>query len=138
MAKTKFVWINDTAVGYCTSAKVSPETNTTETKTFDGVITDGTSEVSWTVEFDKVRYGGISDYVAIEKLLHKMFTTPMPIKIMELAQTKEGEIRVTQIIYNCIVDNKEYSIDAEDRTVESLSFKGSKMREWVNSEEIPF
>ena len=138
MAKQKYVWINDTPVGYCTSAKVSPETNTQETKTFDGVLTDGTSEVSWTVEFEKIRYGGISDYVTIEKMVHKMFTTPMPVKVMERVQTKEGELRVTQVIFNCIVDNKEYEIDPEERTVESLSFKGSKMREWVNGEEIPF
>ena len=138
MAKTKYVYINNVAVGYCTSAKVSPETNTTETKTFDGVITDGTAEVSWTVEFEKIRYGGISSYINIEKLLHKMFTTPYPVKIVENVQTKEGELKIEQIIYNCIIDNKEYSIDAEDRTVESVSFKGSKMQEWVNGKEIPF
>lgn len=138
MAKTKFIWINDVPIGYATSAKVSPETNTQDTKTFDGVITDGTAEVSWTVEFDKVRYGGISNYVAIEKLLHKSFSTPMTIQVMEEVQTKEGALKVEQFIYNCILDNKEYSLDPEERTVESLSFKGSKMKELINGEEIPF
>ena len=138
MAKTKYVWVNDVAIGYATSAKVSPETNTTETKTFDGVITDGTPDVSWTVEFEKIRYGGISNYVALEKLLHKSFSTPVTVRIYESVQTKEGKLNISQFIYNCILENKEYTIDPEERTVESLSFKGSKMKELVNGEEIPF
>lgn len=138
MVKTKFVTINYKNIGYCTSAKVSPETKTQETPTFDGVLTEGTSEVSWTVEFEKIRYGGISSYIEIEKLLHKSFSTPMPIQITENVRTKEGQLQVSTIIYNCILDNKEYSLDPEEMTVESLSFKGSKMKELINGEEIPF
>ena len=138
MAKQKFVYINNVGIGYCTSAKVSPETKTQETPTFDGVITDGTADVPWTVEFEKVRYGGVSNYITVEKLLHKSFSNPVTIQITELVQTKEGQLKVSQIIYNCILDGKEYSIDPEERTVESLTFKGSKMKEWVNDEEIPF
>ena len=138
MAYDKEIYFNDTFVGYGNKADVKPETSNSEVKTFTGVITDGSSEIPWEVSIDKIRYGKIKDYVKIEKILHKMFTVPGTITIIERTKTVDGILTVKQIIYNCIVSDKSYSLDPEARTVESLTFKGSKMKEWVNGEEIPF
>ena len=138
MAYDKEIYFNDLFVGYGNKAEVSPETSNSEVKTFTGVITDGNAEIAWNVNIDKIRYGKIKDYVKIEKLVHQMFTQPGSIKIIERTKTVDGVLEVKQQVYNCIVSDKKYTLDPESRTVESLAFKGSKMREWVNGEEIPF
>ena len=132
----KEIYIDNQRVGYSTSVEVSPETNTEETVTFDGVVKNGTKNVSWTVEIEKLRYGKISDYIAIEKLLHTMMDNPKPVKIIEKVKVPEGTMTVTQIIRDCVVDGNDYSIEADARTVESLSFKGSSATKAVNNTKI--
>ena len=132
----KEIYIDNQRVGYATSVEVSPETNTEETVTFDGVITDGTANVSWSVEIEKLRYGKVSDYIKVEQLLHSMMNNPKSVKIIEKVKVPEGVMTVEDIIYDCIVEGKDYSIEADARTVESLSFKGAKATKKVNKTVI--
>ena len=136
MVKEKKIYIRDIHVGYATTVNVSPETSTEQTPTFDGVITDGTDIIPWTVSIDKIRYGKISEYIELEKLLHGMFTKPENIKVVEESNTVDGSLRVTDIIYNCILETKDYEINTDSRTVENLSFKGTDLNKWVNGEQI--
>lgn len=138
MAKTVEIYLGTLRLGYANKADVKPSTQTSEVTTFDGVITDGEKNISWEISIDQVRYGKIKDYIAIQKKLHQMFTIPDSVKIVETSETVDGTIKVTDQVYNCLVDDKNYSIDPESRTVESLTFKGSKLKKWINGEEIPF
>ena len=138
MAKQVEIYLGTLKLGYANKAEVKPETQTSDVATFDGVITDGEKNISWTISIDQVRYGKVKDYITIQKKLHKMFTVPDSVKIVETSQTVDGTIKVTDQVYNCLVDDKNYSIDPESRTIESLSFKGGKLKKWINGEEIPF
>ena len=135
MAK-KFIYINDIRVGYATSAKVEPEIDTEETPTFDGPVVDGTEDPSHTVEIEKLRYGTIKEYIQLEQLLVNMYTKGYPIKIIEDVSMKDGDMRVTDIVYDCKLDGNDYELDPEERTAENLSFKGSNRKRWINGKEI--
>lgn len=130
--------IDDIHVGYATSAKVSPETSVEKTPTFDGVITDGTDNVSWKVDISKLRYGGIQDYIKLEKILNTMFKTPKTIRIKETAHFQEGDMEVDKYIYNCIIETKDVEYNPTSRTVDTLSFTGNKMRKLINGEEVAY
>ena len=138
MAKKVSIYLGTMLLGYGNKVDLSPSTKTSEVDTFDGVITDGEKDLSWKLAIDKVRYGKIKDYIAIEKKLHKMFTVPETIKIVEESETVDGTLKVVDQISNCFVDDKKYSIDPSSRTIENLSFKGNKLKKWINGEEIPF
>ena len=132
----KAIFINNVRVGYGTNAKVEPELDTEETPTFDGPVIDGTIEPSHTVEIEKLRYGTMDEYIAIEKLLVNMYTVGYPVKIVESVKMKDGVMKITDIVYDCKLDGNDYELDPEERTVDSLSFKGGKRRRWINGKEI--
>ena len=132
----KAIFINNVRVGYGTNAKVEPELDTDETPTFDGPVIDGTIEPSHTVEIEKLRYGTMDEYIAIENLLVNMYTVGYPVKIVESVKMKDGVMKITDIVYDCKLDGNDYELDPEERTVDSLSFKGGKRRRWINGKEI--
>ena len=132
----KVIYINDIRVGYATSAKVEPEIDTEETPTFDGPVVEGTEDPSHTVEIEKLRYGTIKEYIQLEQLLINMYTKGYPIKIIEDVTMKDGNMRVTDIVYDCKLDGNEYEVKPDERTVENLSFKGGKRKRWINGKEI--
>ena len=136
MAAAKTVYIGDLRIGYCTSAKISAETNTESTPTFDGPVTDGTDQVPHTVEIERLRYSKISDYKTLSKLLHEMLTTPKNITVKENVKMVDGTIKVTDTVYRCILDSDEYELDPEEQTVESLSFSGGLRSRWIGDEKI--
>ena len=45
-------------------------------------------------------------------------------------------MKITDIVYDCKLDGNDYELDPEERTVDSLSFKGGKRRRWINGKEI--
>lgn len=132
----KAIFINNVRVGYGTNAKVEPELDTEETPTFDGPVIDGTLEPSHTVSIEKLRYGTMDEYIAIENLLVNMYTVGYPVKIVERVKMKDGVMKITDIVYDCKLDGNDYELDPEKRTVDSLSFKGGKRRRWINGKEI--
>ena len=52
----KEVLIDGKKMFYGTSIKASPETSNTSTPTFDGVVMQGTDNIPWTIELEKMRY----------------------------------------------------------------------------------
>ena len=132
---TKWVYIGGTKIGYANKAEVSPDiTDAEETKTFDGNIVDVPENIAWTVSVDKVRYGKtILSYAELELLLLSMFKTKKTVRIVEETKLADGStLRVDNRVYNCVITDKKYTIDAESRTVENLSFKGSPCDTYIN------
>ena len=97
----------------------------TSTATFDGVLTDGTDKIPYSISVDRLRYGTQNQYMTLHQKLDAMLTTPETIKIVEIVRTSTEVFKVIDYVYNCLVDNNEYEIKADERTVENISFKGS-------------
>lgn len=135
----KEVIIGGKHVGYANKAEVSPDiTDAEETKTFDGSIIDTPESIAWKIDIDKIRYDKTSkSYAEMETLLLSMFKTPKTITIREDSKGADGkDITVETNVYDCLLSDKKYSIDAESRTAENLSFKGSPMEEKVNGKVV--
>ena len=129
------VYIGDLRVGHGTNVKVSPDQSSTveETKTFDEVITDGSNILSWKITMDRLRYDTAKEYQDFERLLYTMFDTPQNMKVVNRTRGRDGNIvKVSQVVYNCLVDGKDYESKPGERITENLSFKGGKMKEWIN------
>jgi len=135
----KQITIGGKKLGYANKADVSPDiTDAEETKTFDGSIIDTPESIAWKVDIDKIRYDTTSNsYATMETLLLSMFKTPQTITIHEDTKGADGkDIIVETNIYGCLLTDKKYSIDAESRTAENLSFKGSPMEQKVNGKVV--
>ena len=132
----KWVYIGGVKLGYANKADVSPDiTDADETKTFDGNIVDNPESISWTVEIDKLRYDkNVASYAEMEALLLSMFNKQKKtVRVIEDSTLADGTtLRVDDRVYNCVITNKKYSVDAESRTVENLSFKGSPCDRYIN------
>jgi len=135
----KKITIGATTLGYANKADVSFDiTDAEETKTFDGSIIDNPESIACKIDIDKIRYGKTSNsYAEVEKLLFSMFKTPQTVTVSEDTQAADGStILVESTVFSCLLTDKKYTIDAESRTVENVSFKGSPMEQKVNGEVV--
>lgn len=133
MSDTKEIYISSLRVGNGTGVEVKPSIQAETIDTFDGPVNNGNDKISWEVSIEKLRYGTVKEYTDLEKLLFTMLTQPEPIKLIENVTMKDGSAKVTEIIYNCIISDKNYKWDTKSKTVENLTFKGEKLKKWVNN-----
>lgn len=122
----KEVIIDGKKMMYGTSAKASPETNTTSTTTFDGVINEGTENVPWSLEFSKLRYEGLASHREMSETLDSMLTNPKMVTIRETVVNPEETYTVVDNYFDCLVDGNDYEIKPEDKTVENIKLKASR------------
>lgn len=139
MATTKKLWLGTLELTYANKAETEPEIETDVVKTFSGNITDGDENPSWKISIDQVRYAGsVKEFVNVRKKVYQMMKTPDTVTIQENSKIANKEtLRIDEIFYGCILDNKKVTFDVETRTIENLSFVATKKREWINDEEIP-
>jgi len=139
MARRVIYFIGSTYIGYGQKGELSPDISNDTLPTFDGPIPDIGVPPSWELTLDRIRYAGnVKDFIAVEQLVYSMLKTPQNVKIINKVPLANGETaKVTEILYNATLTDKKASFDAETRTVENLAFKGTKVRKWVNGEEIP-
>lgn len=123
---TKEVIIAGKKMMYGTSAKANPETNTSSTSTFDGVVNEGLDEIPWTIECSKLRYEGLASHRELSETLEKMISVPDMVTIRETVKTPDEEYTVVDNYFECLVDGNDYEIKPEDKTVENIKFKASK------------
>ena len=136
---TKWVNIDGKPLGYANKVEISPDiTDAETTPTFDGNIVDVPENIAWTISIDKIRYGKtVASYAEIERLLLSMFKEKKTVHVREFTTIADGStLSVDTQVYNCVITDKKYTIDAESRTVENLSFKGSPMDEWVGGKKV--
>lgn len=139
MATTKKLWLGTLELTYANKAETEPEIETDVVKTFSGNITDGDENPSWKISIDQVRYAGsVKEFVNVRKKVYQMMKTPDTVTIQENSKIANKEtLRIDEIFYGSILDNKKVTFDVETRTIENLSFVATKKREWINDEEIP-
>ena len=122
----KEVIIDGKKMMYGTSAKASPETNTSETPTFDGVIIEGLDNVAWNLEFSKLRYEGLATHKEMSETLEKMISTRAMVTIRETVYTADETYTVVDNYFDCLVNDNNYELKPEDKTVENIKIKASR------------
>ena len=122
MAVTKEVLINGERVLYGTQIKGTRNTNANSTPTFDGVVPNGTSKISHSLEISKLSYDGYVTYVRLCEIIDGMLEVGGIITVRERHVMPEEEFEVIYDYHDCIVDGDDYEIKPEDRTVENLKF----------------
>ena len=125
----KTVIIKGKKMLYGNSVKASPETNSTTTPTFDGVITQGTDKVSWNIEIGKMRYEGLATHQKLSETLDEMLSIPHNVTVREIVYPKnEDPYVIVDTFYSCLLDGNDYELNPEDLTTESIKFKASKRK----------
>ncbi|MBQ3407976.1 MAG: hypothetical protein IJH12_02075 [Clostridia bacterium] len=122
----KEVIIDGKKMMYGTSAKASPETNTSTTSTFDGVINEGLDDVPWSLEFSKLRYEGLASHREMSETLDQMISIPKMITIRETVISADETYTIVDNYFDCLVNGNDYEVKPEDKTVENLKFKSSR------------
>ena len=125
----KRVIINGKTMMHGTSVKGSRETSTNATPTFDGVITQGTRNVSHTLELERVTYEGMTTYLELSNVIEKMIDIPAMVTVEEdiYPTGNEKPFTIIREYHDCVVDGDEYEISPEEHTVESLKFLAASM-----------
>ena len=125
----KRVIINGKTMMNGTSVKGSRETSTNATPTFDGVITQGTRNVSHTLELERVSYEGKVSYMELSDTIDKMIDIPAMVTVEEdiYPSGDEKPFTIIREYHDCVVDGDEYEISPEEHTVESLKFLAARM-----------
>ena len=71
----KQVIIDGITMMYGTGVKSSPEISNSTTQTFDGAVTQGLRNVSWTIEIDRVRYDSKVTHRQLSQTVEEMMET---------------------------------------------------------------
>ena len=122
----KKVIIGGATVGYVTSVKASPESNTSSTATFDGAITQGADSIAWSLELSKIRFERPATHKKLSELLDTMWSRGKTITVRETVHSKTEDYTIVDNYSNCILEGNDYEIKPDDLTTESLKFKASK------------
>lgn len=125
----KEIWVNGVRILHGTSIKVSKNTSTSTTTTFDEVIGQGTQHISYSIECGKVSYENQSNYNTIRNTIEALHETPGDITIRETHRppAPEKPFTVVENYHNCLVDGGDYEIKPEELTVENLKFTTGEM-----------
>ena len=134
------LYIGTTKVGYTQKADLSEEMGDTDPiQTFDGPVPSlVAAENTYTVSFDVVRYeGSAANFKKLKQLIRSTKTTPQPIKIVEqVTFADKKSATYTQQISDCTLSSNKVSFDPESRTITSLEFKGTGLKEFENNKEF--
>ena len=117
----KEVSINGTKVMYGTSAKVTRNISNNTTDTFDGPVTEGTDQTSWTIDFSRMRYGGLVSYQEMDEIIESLAKTPGRVVIRETVEVPgEESFTIAETFTGCILSGEDYDLDPVKRTVENF------------------
>ncbi|WP_458454429.1 hypothetical protein [Methanobrevibacter sp.] len=130
MANTpdKRIIIDGKTIGNGTGVKGSRNTSSSDTPTFDGVITAGTKNVSYDLEINRIAYENQVTYQEIDMIVEKSLDTPVEITIKEVKRVPgETPFVIVRDYHDCILDGDDYEIKPEEHTVENLKYKCASM-----------
>ena len=116
-----------------TGVKESLEKSSAESVVcFDEVLTDGTDQISYKLDIDRIVYESKSYYLALSKIFKKMLSTPGTITTRQTIKYKNNKPFVIVKNYSgCILDGKDYEMKPEERAAQNLSFICSSMEEYT-------
>ena len=125
--------INGKTMVHGTGVKESLEKSSAESVVcFDEVLTDGTDQISYKLDIDRIVYESKSYYLALSKIFKKMLSTPGTITTRQTIKYKNNKPFVIVKNYSgCILDGKDYEMKPEERAAQNLSFICSSMEEYT-------
>lgn len=121
----KEIIIGGKTIGWATSVKASPESNTSSTATFDGAITQGSDKIAWNIELEKIRYDNQQTHKEISELLDSMWNKQQLLTVRETVHSKDETYTIKDNYFECLLDGNDYEIKADDLTTESIKFKSA-------------
>ena len=132
MAQVEII-INGRTMVHGTGVKESIEKNSAEsTVCFDEVLTDGSDQVSYKLDIDRLVYESKSYYVALNKIFKKMLSTPGTITTRQTIKYKnKAPFVIVKNYSGCILDGKDYEMKPEERAAQNLSFICSAVDEYI-------
>ena len=125
--------INGKTLVHGTGVKESLEKSGAEsTVCFDEVLTDGTEQVSYKLDIDRVIYETKLTYLNLSKVFKAMLSTPGTITTRQTIKYKNKEPFVIVKNYSgCILDGRDYEMKPEERAAQNLSFICANMEEYI-------
>ena len=122
----KEVIIKGKKMMYGTGIIASPETNSSSTSTFDGVITQGSDKIPWSIEISKVRYEDMATHKELSETVEGMLAKPEMVTVRETIQAGDEVYTVVDNFYDCLTDGNDYEINPDEQTVENLKFRAAR------------
>ena len=132
MAQAEII-INGKTMVHGTGVKESLEKSGAESVVcFDEVLTDGSDQVSYKLDIDRIVYESASYYLKLSAILKKMLSTPGTITTRQTIKYKNNKPFVIVKNYSgCILDGKDYEMKPAERTAQNLSFICANMEEYT-------
>ena len=132
MAQAEII-INGKTLVHGTGVKESLEKSGAEsTVCFDEVLTDGTEQVSYKLDIDRIVYESKTNYRSLSKRLKEMLSTPGTITTRQTIKYKnDAPFVIVKNYSGCILDGREYEMKPEERAAQNLSFICANMEEYI-------
>ena len=132
MAQAEII-INGKTLVHGTGVKESLEKSGAEsTVCFDEVLTDGTGQVSYKLDIDRVVYESRTTYRDLTKIFKEMLSTPGTITTRQTIKYKnKAPFVIVKNYSGCILDGREYEMKPEERAAQNLSFICANMEEYI-------
>ena len=132
MAQAEII-INGKTMVHGTGVKESLEKSGAESVVcFDEVLTDGTGQVSYKLDIDRVVYESRTTYRDLNKIFKEMLSTPGTITTRQTIKYKnKAPFVIVKNYSGCILDGKEYEMKPEERAAQNLSFICANMEEYI-------
>ena len=128
----KEIIINNITVANGTGVKESIETSTNTTTCFDGVIPQGSPQISFTLEIDRFTYETKEDYVALRDQLLKMLSIPGEVATREtIYHDPTNPYTIVRYYSDCILDGKDYEMKPDEHSAQNLKFICGKCKEEI-------
>ena len=115
---------NGVYLGHGTSIKMDRDTNTKSTVCFDEVLTNSSSNTSWSIDISRVSYEGMSTSMEIEDMLEYMLDNDGMVTIREIVRPKNEPAYVKVYnFFNARTDGEGYELKPDDFSVNNVKFK---------------
>ena len=138
MAKRLYFYIGTTLLGFTQKAEVNEELTNDTLPTFNGPVPDQGADPTYEVSCDLLRYEGtLEGFLKIKQVIRSTKDTPQTIKIVErITFASKETAQIAQTVQDCTLTSNKLSFDAETKTVSNLTWKGTKLKEYIEGKEI--
>ena len=132
MAQAEII-INGKTLVHGTGVKESLEKSGAESVVcFDEVLTDGSEQVSYKLDIDRVVYEDKAYYLKLSQIFKKMLSTPGTITTRQTIKYKnKAPFVIVKNYSGCILDGKDYEMKPEEMAAQNLSFICASMEEYI-------
>lgn len=119
----KEIIINGHTILHGKGVKESPETSTSTTVCFDEVVPEGSPNISYTLEIERLVYETKEEYDWLRDELKKMLNEPGIVTTREIVRFKNSRpFVIVKNFTDCILDGKDYEMKPEEHSAMKLKF----------------